>query len=133
MPFHGAAMLRYGFITLFSTLGLWFPSAGMGQGLSLEKLEALSQGALPEIREYITRRLGCSHWEDTQYAVRHRSAPIKRAIRHLRCDSLAEDEAFLRKVYAQHEPSIRALDSVNGLQISASAEPVRQTPPAGGF
>lgn len=113
-------MLRYGFITLFSTLPLLFPSEGMAQGLSLDKVESLSQGALPEIREHITRRLGCFHWEEAHPPAMKRTPYIKQAIRRLRCDDLNEQEALLRKVYAKHEPSIRALDTLRNQERSAS-------------
>ena len=121
MPFDGAVMLRYGFITLFSTLALSFPIAGMAQGLSLEKVEALSQGALPEIREFITRKLGCSHWESGVNRGRLQAAEVKRAVKHLRCSTLEENEAFLRKAYSGHRASINALDAATGMQVSASS------------
>ncbi len=127
-------MLRYEFITLFSTLALLFPSACMAQGLSLEKVEALSQGALPQVREYVTRKLGCSHWESMQSPAKLKTVGAKRAVRHLRCDDLEEDEAFLRKVYAQHPASIKALDAVTELQISATnSQGAAPTPPGPGF
>jgi hypothetical protein len=121
MPFDGAVMLRYGFITLFSTLALSFPIAGMAQGLSLEKVEALSQGALPEIREFITRKLGCSHWESRVNRERLQTVEVKRAVKHLRCSTLEENEVFLRKAYSGHRASINALDAASGMQVSASS------------
>ncbi len=131
MPFDGAAMLRYGFITLFSTLALSFPIAGMAQGLSLEKIEALSQGALPEIREFITRKLGCSHWETVTNRERLQTAEVKRAVKHLRCSTLEENEAFLRKAYSGHRASINALDAASGMMVSASGATAPYVPSAG--
>jgi hypothetical protein len=134
MPFDGAVMLRYVFITLFSTLALWFPGAGMTQELSLEKVEILSEGALPQIREFITRKLGCSHWEGKQSTAKLRTAGAKRAVRNLRCDELKEDEVFLRKVYAQHPGSIKALNGATGMQVSASGTQGSSSPlPRAGF
>lgn len=46
---------------------------------------------------------------------------VKRATKHLRCGSLEEDEAFLRKVYSRHADSISALDAANGMQVTASS------------
>ncbi|HZH11027.1 MAG TPA: hypothetical protein VEZ24_11735 [Microvirga sp.] len=116
---------------LFSTLALWFPGNAMAQGLSLEKVEALSQGALPQVREFITRKLGCSHWEVADTRDRLKAAEAKRATRHLRCNDLGDDEVFLRKIYAQHAASIRALDSASEKQISLS-EKTDQPPPVQG-
>lgn len=121
MPFRGAAMGRYAFITLFSTLELLFPSGSLAEGLSLQKIEALSQGALPEIREFITRKLGCSHWQSGIGRERLKTAEVKRAVKHLRCSALEEDEAFLREAYAGHRASIHALDAASGMQVSASS------------
>ncbi|PVE23134.1 hypothetical protein DC522_17405 [Microvirga sp. KLBC 81] len=124
MPFRGAAMGRYAFITLFSTLGLLIPSEGPAEGLSLQKIEALSQGALPEIREFITRKLGCSHWESGVSRERLKTVGVRRALKHLRCSALEEDEAFLRKVYSGHTASIKALDAAGGSLVSASSATV---------
>jgi len=121
MPFNGAAMARYAFITLFSTLGLFFPSVGTPDGLSLQKVEALSRGALPEVREFITRKLGCAHWEDEDRQHRRKTAEVRRALKHLRCSDLKDDEAFLRKTYSRHAASIDALNAAQKTQISASA------------
>ncbi|KLK94816.1 hypothetical protein AA309_01005 [Microvirga vignae] len=113
-------MGRYAFIALFSILGLLFPGGGISEGLSLQKIEALSQGALPEIREFITRKLGCSHWESRVNRERLKTAEVKRAVKHLRCGALEEDEAFLRKAYSGHTASINALDTAGGMRVSVS-------------
>jgi len=124
-------MARYVFITLFSTLGLLFPGAGATEGLSLKKVEALSQGALPEVREFITRKLGCSHWEDEDRRQRLKTAEAKRALRHLRCSALEGDEAFLRKTYSGHSASINALDAALGTQLSATDTIMLPAPTSG--
>jgi hypothetical protein len=132
-------MTRLAVITLFSTLGtfgLLLPSAGTAEGLSLARIESLSQGALPEVREYIVRMLGCSHWAGETSRDRLRTVEARRALRHLKCDTLEEDEAFLRKIYAGHAPSINALNAANGLLISTFQDPSPspQSPaPAAGF
>ncbi|MXQ11045.1 hypothetical protein [Microvirga makkahensis] len=113
-------MARYAFITIFSTLGLLFPGAGVPEGLSLQRVEELSRGALPEVREFITRKLGCAHWEDEDRRHMLRTMEAKRALKHLRCSELKEDEAFLRKTYSRHAASVSALDAVRRTQISAS-------------
>lgn len=116
-------MARYGFITFFATLGLLFPSLGSAESLSLEKIESLSRGALPEVREFITRKLGCTFWESTQPREKMRSLEGRRALKKLRCGDLNEDEKFLRDIYAAHLASISALDAVGGVQVSASRAP----------
>jgi hypothetical protein len=121
MLFNGAAMARYAFITLFSTLGLFLPGTGIPDELSLQKIEALSQGALPEVREFITRKLGCAHWEDDDQRHLLRTVEAKRALKHLRCSDLKEDEIFLRRTYSRHSASIKALDAAQETQVSASA------------
>lgn len=131
-------MARYVFITLFSSLGLLLPGPGTPEGLSLQKVEALSQGALPEVREFITRKLGCGYWEGEDKRPRLRTAEVKRALRHLRCSDLDEDEVFLRRVYSGHSASIAALDAALETQISASAPvqlpvPVPAAAKAAGF
>lgn len=86
----------------------------MPDGLSMQKIETLSQGALPEMREFMTRKLGCSHWEEAGKRRLLKTAEAKRALRHLRCGDLSRDEAFLRKTYAGHAASINALDAAPG-------------------
>lgn len=138
MPFEGAAMARYAFITFFSTLGLFFPSAGVPEGLSLQKVEELSRGALPEVREFVTRKLGCAHWEDEDRRHMLKTMEAKRALRHLRCSELKEEEAFLRRTYSRHAASVSALDAVQRTQVSASKSvqlpaTVKATAKAAGF
>ncbi|MEZ0170494.1 hypothetical protein [Microvirga sp. TS319] len=107
----------------------------MPEGLSIQTIETLSQGALPEVREFITRKLGCSHWEEADKRRLLKTAEVKRALRHLRCSDLSGDEAFLRKTYAGHAASINALDAAQGNQGSGpgAAAPARRSAPAMGF
>lgn len=124
-------MERYAFLTFFLFIGLFPGGVALAQGLSLDKIEALSQGALPEVREFITRKLGCSHWTGPDNRAKLKTAEVKRAIKHLRCASLDEDEEFLRKTYAAHEESIGALDAARGVQMSVSITTIAPLPPAG--
>src|SRR4051812_16862628 len=127
MPFDGAYMGRYAFITLFSILGLFAPGMGMAEELFIEKVEALSGNALPQVREFIIRKLGCDRWASRSAQGSLKEDDTRRAVRHLRCDSLEAEEDFLRKTYAGHAASMSALNAARGMQAS-TAEPSLQPP-----
>jgi len=102
----------------------------MAEDLFLEKVESISGGALPEIREFIIRKLGCEHWEDKISRNQPRDLAFRRAVKHLRCDTLEADEDFLRKTYAQHRASMSALDAMQGIQASSADAVVPPHPPS---
>jgi hypothetical protein len=133
MRFNGATMAHNAFITLFSLLGLLFPSEGMADELFLEKVEAISGDALPEIREFIIRKLGCEHWESQGAPISLKDEDVRRAMRHLRCASLESDENFLRRTYARHEASMNALNATRGMQASTASPFLQSSSSALGF
>jgi hypothetical protein len=133
MPFDGAYMGRYAFITLFSVLGLFSPGMGMAEELFIEKVEALSGKALPEVREFIIRKLGCDRWESKSTQGNLKDDDTRRAMRHLRCDSLAAEEDFLRKTYARHAASMSALNAARGMQASTAGPSLEPVTSAIGF
>ena len=133
MRFNGATMARNAFITLFSLLGLLFPNAGMADEVFLETVEALSGDALPEVREFIVRKLGCGHWESQGAQTSLKDEDVRRAMKHLRCASLESDENFLRRTYARHEASMNALNATRGMQTSTASPLLRSSTSALGF
>lgn len=65
--------------------------------------------APPDLRRVIERRLGCNHWGGEEPYDADRRAQIAAAVRSLRCDTLARDEARMRIRHARHPVRLRLL------------------------
>jgi len=75
------------------------------------RIEALGQEAPPPVRAFVARKLECHHWAGEEPYDKARIREIRRAFRHLKCDTLDKDKAFLRKTYAPVDAAMEALDA----------------------
>jgi hypothetical protein len=107
MAVEAPTMKRTVVVLFAAVLGLAAP--GWADKLQ-DDLDKLTAGLPKDVAAVLTRRVACNHWMGEEPYDKARAREIERAIRQNKCDSLAGDEAALRKRYADDPKVTKALD-----------------------
>jgi hypothetical protein len=79
-----------------------------------DDLQKLTTGLPKDVRAFIERRAECNHWQGEEAHDRPRAREIDRAIKQLKCDSIARDDTTMRARYADKPDIIKAMDAAAG-------------------
>lgn len=100
--FKAAPAARLVGMLLVLAAALAYPALGADTNRALAK-------APREIGVFLERKAECDHWGGEEPYDKGRLAQITRAVKALRCDRVAADEAGLRRKYAKRPGLVRLL------------------------
>ena len=80
------------------------------------RLDVLLKNSPADVVALVNRRLECQHWGSEEPYDAARRAEILSAVTRLKCGMLGNDEAALRRKYAQSPPALAALDAARALE-----------------
>jgi hypothetical protein len=75
-----------------------------------EAVDALTQGQPKDVVALIARIVDCNHWSGEEGYDADRRKEIRAALRDLKCERLARDEAAMRKRHPNERNVLKALD-----------------------
>jgi hypothetical protein len=75
-----------------------------------EAVDALTQGQPKDVAALIARIVDCNHWSSEEGYDADRRKEIRAALRDLKCERLARDEATVRKRHSHDRKVREALD-----------------------
>jgi hypothetical protein len=76
------------------------------------ELRARIKASPPDVAAFVSRRIGCNHWEgesDPAGNIPERERNVQRVLRSLRCERIDRDERALQRKYRRNEDRIRLL------------------------